>query len=134
MKFQVDSMPTEALRYLKSMGHEVETNLDWGDGTQADRSILLRAYANKRIVITADKDFDRLVNRDNLPNCGVVRYTQNIGQQLIGPKILTAIQEHQSGINAGEIVVVTNHNNRASVSPPQKKFSRTAKAVTWKFP
>lgn len=72
MRFLVDecSGPRVA-EWLRTQGHDVYSAYDECPG-MSDSAILDRAVAEKRILITNDRDFGEKVFRDGRAHCGVV--------------------------------------------------------------
>jgi predicted nuclease of predicted toxin-antitoxin system len=69
MKIYVDeNVPLKITRYLRAEGHEVE----YVTRSVGDKDILETAYKQKALLITSDKDFERLVLDELRPTAGVV--------------------------------------------------------------
>jgi predicted nuclease of predicted toxin-antitoxin system len=72
MRFLVDECAGPAIaRCLRDRGHDVVSIHETARGTD-DRTILNWAHAERRILITSDKDFGEWIYRLGLPHCGVV--------------------------------------------------------------
>lgn len=57
--------------WLQTQGHDVFSVYDDARG-MVDDDILDKAYSERRVLITNDKDFGEKIYRGNLPHCGVV--------------------------------------------------------------
>lgn len=72
MRFLVDECTGPAVaRWLRTLGHDVFSIYDEARGI-LDDDILDKAYCERRVLITNDKDFGEKIYRENLPHCGVV--------------------------------------------------------------
>ena len=72
MKFFVDECcDTEIVVSLRKEGHDVLYVLEEEPGLQ-DEVVLQRAYVERRILLTEDKDFGELVYRLRKPAAGIV--------------------------------------------------------------
>ena len=72
MNFVADECtgPTVAA-WLRKQGHDVVSIYDEARGAEDD-AVLQRAYAERQILITADKDFGEMVFRERRPHHGVI--------------------------------------------------------------
>ena len=69
-----ENMPGSVIRHLREAGHDVLSAKESMQGAE-DTSVLARAQAEARILISQDKDFGELAFRAGLPaNCGVVLF------------------------------------------------------------
>ena len=67
-----ENFPGDAVAALQASGHDVEWVRTLAPGI-SDREVLAHAQADKRILITFDKDFGELAFRYGLPaTCGVI--------------------------------------------------------------
>ena len=57
--------------WLRAQGHDVSSVHDEAPGLD-DEAIVARAFAENRILITNDKDFDEKVYREGYAHCGVI--------------------------------------------------------------
>lgn len=72
MRFLVDECTgPEVARWLRTQGHEVFSVYDEARG-MLDDDILDKAYSERRVLVTNDKDFGEKIYRGNLPHCGVL--------------------------------------------------------------
>lgn len=75
MRFLLDeSAGARLAAYLTREGHEVTTIArDYAQGL-TDRAVLAIAHAERRILITNDRDFGELVFRERQPHSGVILF------------------------------------------------------------
>lgn len=66
-----ENLHADIVHWLRAGGHDVSYAAETMAG-EPDESILRRARAEDRIVITDDKDFGELVLRKGLANAGVL--------------------------------------------------------------
>ena len=72
MRFLVDECTGPSVaRWLKGEGHQVFSVFDELRGA-SDDELLAKAFAEKWILITNDKDFGEMVYRENRSHCGIV--------------------------------------------------------------
>ena len=72
MRFLTDeNIPWSICKWLSESGHDTISASDLGVGDPDSRWLIL-AEVEKRIVLTADKDFGDLVFRDHLSTFGIV--------------------------------------------------------------
>lgn len=73
MKLLLDSCAWPPSRYdLTVAGHDVACVSDWGSDP-GDETILARANAERRVVVTLDKDFGELAVHHGRPYAGIMR-------------------------------------------------------------
>jgi predicted nuclease of predicted toxin-antitoxin system len=69
-----ENFPGAAVQILRNAGHDVAWVRTAAPGS-SDRDVLERAVAEKRILVTFDKDFGELASQSLLPDeCGVVLF------------------------------------------------------------
>jgi len=74
MKFLADEcLHVAVVEALRRAGHEVAT-IQAGDAGASDRAVLQRALEGRAILLTADKDFGRLVIAQEAATTGVVLF------------------------------------------------------------
>jgi predicted nuclease of predicted toxin-antitoxin system len=75
MRFALnENMPGAVVRALRDAGHDVLSIKEAMRGVD-DRTVLARAQAETRIVVTQDKDFGELAFRYGLPaECGIILF------------------------------------------------------------
>jgi predicted nuclease of predicted toxin-antitoxin system len=89
---------------LRALGHDIVWAGDW-DRDPGDEEILARAIAERRILVTLDKDFGELAIVHRMRHCGIVRVVahsarvqgaitaevlERYGTDLLGGAIVTA--------------------------------------------
>ncbi|MGH6611166.1 MAG: DUF5615 family PIN-like protein [Burkholderiaceae bacterium] len=73
MRLLLDSCVSGALKKpLSEAGHDVIWSGDWPNDP-GDEEILARAHAERRVLITLDKDFGELAIVRSIPHSGLVR-------------------------------------------------------------
>ena len=72
MNFLTDeNIGLEVVNYLREIGHDVISAIE--ESPSADDTFLLKkAFRQKRILITSDKDFGALIYKESLPHKGVI--------------------------------------------------------------
>jgi predicted nuclease of predicted toxin-antitoxin system len=75
MRFLLDEgLPYRLAAFLIALGHDVTAvGYDY-PFSLSDRAILEIAHAERRVILTNDKDFGDLVMRDMLPHAGVILF------------------------------------------------------------
>lgn len=83
-----------------------------------DSEVITKAAAEKRIAVTLDLDFSRLVALQRLaqPSVVLIRLEEFTTSQLNGV-LLTTLKKHRAELEAGAIVVVEPGNTRARNLP-----------------
>jgi predicted nuclease of predicted toxin-antitoxin system len=98
--------------WLASKGHDcVETRSIGAD--PGDEAILEWANREARVLITADKDFGKLVVVDGKPHCGVVRLPQVPHEHRI-ELMAEILEKYSSDLERGVIITVKGHRIRVS--------------------
>ena len=76
MRFLADeNLHADLVRWLRSQGHDVSYAAETAAG-EPDESVLRRARAEDRVLVTDDKDFGELVVRKGIANAGVLLLRQ----------------------------------------------------------
>lgn len=118
MRFLIDRCAGARLaKALRDGGHDV---LDAGDAARdpGDAELLAIADAEKRILVTIDKDFGLLVFAGGIAHHGVVRLPDCPGRDriLLMQKILS---EHSADLEARAVITVSTSRVRISRSKAQ---------------
>jgi predicted nuclease of predicted toxin-antitoxin system len=72
MRFLVDENAGPSVaRWLREQGHDVFSVFESARGI-SDDEVILKAYADSRILITSDKDFGEKVYREQSPHHGII--------------------------------------------------------------
>ena len=120
-----------AIRGLRRNGHDVLSVKESMQGAQ-DESILQRAEAEQRLVVTHDKDFGELAYRYRLPaTCGIILF------RLSGLDASTDIQRMLDVIESrsdwtGGFSVVTDDRIRMRSLPETTEVQERHDGDTWK--
>ena len=105
MNIHVDeNIPQTVMTLLRKAGHQVkyvQRNID-------DRIILEEAYRQQALLVTLDKDFERLVVEERRPTFGVIRLrTSRYMPVKDRAKILIDVLRHRERELQGAYVVLT---------------------------
>lgn len=112
MRFIVDeSTGYGGARFLQAQGHDVLIIAE-GMPEADDMTILQRAFAEERIVVTNDKDFGELIFRRREPHHGVIlfRLQDESGESRL--HVIKALMEQYSEQLPERFAVVTEKNVR----------------------
>jgi predicted nuclease of predicted toxin-antitoxin system len=104
---------------LEAAGHDVIWAGDW-PSDPGDDEILARAYAEKRILVTLDKDFGELAIVHARPHCGIVRLV-GISARQQATICLRVFGSHGTELEAGGIV--TAELGRLRIRPADSSTS-----------
>ena len=99
---------------LREAGHDVEWTGDW-PADPGDEAILQRARAERRAIVTLDKDFGELAVVRGLAHYGILRLV-DIRVRDQAQATTAAIRRFGPQIEAGAIVTI--EPNRTRVRPP----------------
>jgi len=89
---------------LERAGHDVLWVGDWAEDP-GDPAILARAYEERRVLVTADKDFGGLAIVRGLPHAGMIRLSKVPATEQ-GAACIRAIEEFSEQLDAGAILTV----------------------------
>src|SRR5262245_14766717 len=107
MKILADeNLPGAVVAWLRANGHDVLFATEAQAGAP-DTDWAVRAEREKRILLTADKDFGELVFRDGLASHGLVLLRLD---EVTAPEILARLQMVWSVVEAnpsGQFIVIT---------------------------
>lgn len=98
---------------LAADGHDVIWAGDWS-ADPGDEDILARAHAERRILVTLDKDFGELAIIRGLPHCGIIRLV-GISATRQATVCSAMIKRYSVDLDAGAIV--TANETRARIRP-----------------
>jgi predicted nuclease of predicted toxin-antitoxin system len=99
---------------LKSAGHDVSWAGDW-PRDPGDEEILSRAHAERRVLVTLDKDFGELAIVRGVPHSGIVRLAGlRLGFQ--AEAILRVLEMHGEQLVGGGVVTVEPGRVRVRVA------------------
>jgi predicted nuclease of predicted toxin-antitoxin system len=83
-----------------------------------DRRILEVAHDERRVLVTADKDFGELAIVHRLPHAGIIRLV-DIPARAQAARILTVLSEHGPDLEAGAIITAERGRIRIRRPDPQ---------------
>ena len=90
---------------LDDLGHDVVSALE-ADPRAADEALLARAREERRILVTADKDFGELVFVRRLPHPCIVRFVDmRVTEQVMAMREL--LDRHERHLENGALLVVS---------------------------
>ncbi len=114
MRFLVDECTGPAVaRWLRAQGHDVFSV--YGQARGADDEELIRlAFAQKRILITNDKDFGEKVFRERFSHRGVILLRLQDERARVKIRVLEQLLERHAEHLPDKFVVVTEHTIRFS--------------------
>ncbi len=112
MRFLVDECTGPAVaRWLNESGHDVYSVYEESPGI-TDSEVLQRAIAERRILITNDKDFGEKVYREQHAHCGVIFLRLNDERSANKISVLGHLLRAYSERLNGAFVVVTEYQVR----------------------
>jgi predicted nuclease of predicted toxin-antitoxin system len=106
-----ENVARDAIVALRERGHDVVWIRTDSPGSN-DRDVLDRSVAERRILLTFDKDFGELAFHAHLPaECGVILFRLNaLSSALLSAAVVTAIESRADW--AGHFAVVEEHRIR----------------------
>ncbi len=111
-----ENLPGDAVRALRAAGHDVAWVTADAAGS-SDETVLSRAIAEGRILLTFDKDFGELAWRKRLPaGCGIVLFRMPMPAAQAAGNVLAAIIAGRTDW-AGHFSVVEPHRIRMRAIP-----------------
>jgi predicted nuclease of predicted toxin-antitoxin system len=100
---------------LVAAGHDVTWVGDW-PGDPGDEAILARAHAERRILVTLDKDFGELAVAAGLPHAGIIRLVDIVPRRQAAVCV-QVLAQHGPDLQAGAII--TAQLRRIRLRPPE---------------
>ncbi len=99
-----ENVPLKITRRLRAEGYQVE----YVTRRVEDRGILETAYKQKALLITSDKDFERLVLDEKIPTAGVVllRITTRIPIEHRAQMVINMLRKYQEKLQ-GAFAILT---------------------------
>jgi predicted nuclease of predicted toxin-antitoxin system len=111
-----ENVAGEVVVALRSAGHDVAWIATDAPGA-SDRTVLLHASSEDRIVITTDKDFGELAFRERLPvSTGVILLRVQASNATAMARIIMAVMQGRADW-VGHFSVVENHRVRMTPLP-----------------
>jgi predicted nuclease of predicted toxin-antitoxin system len=113
LRFLVDRCAGRRLaEWIRIQGHDVVASSEWGPDP-GDQTLLERATAGERILVTMDKDFGKFLFFHGLPHCGLVRLPDVLVEERI--RLMDVIlTNYSSDLAEGAIVTVRGDRIRIS--------------------
>lgn len=105
-----------AVAELQTAGHDVVRSGDWEDDP-GDEAILAKAHAQRRILVTLDKDFGELAIVLRQPHSGIIRLV-NFSARRQAAVCLRILNIHSAELEAGAIV--TAERGRLRIREPAR--------------
>ena len=102
---------------LASLGHDVVSALEY-DRRASDETLLARATAEERVLITEDKDFGELVFVHRLPHPCIIRFVEMTVDEKVSA-MESLLDRHGAAIRQGTIIVVTKSRVRIRYNEAQ---------------
>ena len=102
-------------------GHEVEWVGDWS-ADPGDEQILAHAAADRRVLVTIDKDFGELAVVHGVPHAGIIRVVGFAAPDQ-GPACVAALARYGEELQAGALVT---GGAGANSYPPARRCSSSA--------
>lgn len=103
-----------ALAALRQQGHDVVWAGEWSHDP-GDLAILAAAYAERRTLITIDKDFGALAVVQQQPHAGIVRIV-DFPARAQAAAILSVLRHHAQILQDGALI--TAERGRLRIRPP----------------
>ena len=101
-----EDFPLPVVEGLRSLGHDVLTVQEDGLSSSADPTVLARAYALDRVILTHNRrDYERL-HRQGESHSGIVSATQDGNH----PALTTRIHDALSGLSSGRWCLRVNRS------------------------
>ncbi len=101
---------------LADAGHDVVWTGTWEEDP-GDEEILALAHAEKRVLVTLDKDFGMLAFLHGRPHAGILRLVNLSTQQQVAV-CLNVFAQHETALQEG--AVVTAELNRIRIRRPSR--------------
>lgn len=99
---------------LAAAGHDVIWVGDWPNDP-GDEEILAQAAAERRVLVTLDKDFGELTVRQERAHCGIVRLV-NLASREQSSVCAQILKTHEEDLSHG--VIITAERGRLRVRTP----------------
>lgn len=119
MRFLIDMPLTPSLcTFLREQSHDAIHAADIGAAHAADATLLLRARADSRVVITADLDFGRLMAEvpEKSPGIILLRGGSYSDKEMID-MVQRVLRSVEHGLLAESLVVIDRHRIRRRQLP-----------------
>ncbi|MBM4321101.1 MAG: toxin-antitoxin system, toxin component, PIN family protein [Deltaproteobacteria bacterium] len=107
-------LPSVAVEHLRLLGFEVEWSAEWPEDP-GDEEIMERALAERRVLVTLDKDFGELAMARGRAHAGIVRLVRLASRQQ-GPACARALLRYGEELRGGALVTVEPGRTRIRVA------------------
>ena len=104
---------------LRAEGHDVIWAGEWPEDP-GDDEILERAYRDRRVLVTLDKDFGELAIVRGMPHAGIIRLV-NLGTSQQAAICLRVIKLHEDDLKAGAIITAESKRLRVRLTSDREK-------------
>jgi predicted nuclease of predicted toxin-antitoxin system len=112
-----ENYPLESVQFLRVAGHDVVAVAESGSGA-TDEDVVQRAAAERRVLLTFDRDFGALVFRERMPMPAGVIYLRLIPATPVEPGVLTkALLERRDLMIEGRFTVIDRERIRQRPLP-----------------
>ncbi len=113
-----ENIPGEAIEALRARGHDVRWMLTEGTGS-TDLVVLALAQAERRLLLTFDKDFGEMAFRAGLPaEAGIVLFRMAASSALRVAEVAVAVLESRTDW-AGHFSVIEDDDLRMTPLPAE---------------
>ncbi|MEZ4712074.1 MAG: DUF5615 family PIN-like protein [Caldilineaceae bacterium] len=112
MRFLADEcVDTQLVKFLRTQGHDVLYVMEAMRG-ETDDTILAKAYAEERIILTEDKDFGELVFRLRKPAVCIILLRFNPGEEILKIQRFIQLFSEPFEVFTGTFIVVDANKTR----------------------
>jgi predicted nuclease of predicted toxin-antitoxin system len=122
MRFLIDmNLPPGLAAWLRAEGHDATHVVDAGYAASPDRDIMMRAAAERRIVVSFDLDFGDIAGAAQQSGTGVVLLRLRLpGHAHVRRRLQVAIAQAGGAMEEGAIVLVEDSRLRIRRMPPHQ--------------
>jgi predicted nuclease of predicted toxin-antitoxin system len=95
---------------LASEGHDVEWIGDLSTDP-GDEEVINQAFAERRVLVTLDKDFGEMAVVHGVPHCGIIRLV-DIAASRQADICLLVLKRYEADLNRGALITVSRGRTR----------------------
>lgn len=119
MKFLIDmNLPPEWVNIFEQSGWHAVHWQEVGDPRASDESIMAWARQNTYVVFTRDLDFGTLLATTFMHAPSVIQVrAKDIMPQALGSLLMEILREHESVLESGALLTVTEDRTRVRILP-----------------
>ena len=123
MRFLLDmNLPPQLAQWLRSEGHDAVHVIEQGFGASSDHEILMRAAAERRIVVSFDLDFGDILAAAQQAGTGAVLLRLRSARQThVRQRLQVAIAQAGIAMEEGAVILVEDARIRVRRMPPQRQ-------------